>query len=180
MTIEEVQNSSNLQHTPSILAKKKNSLHVGICICILQVWHKELISKATPLFVFVFMWSLIIQTSSFYLRKYQLQWFSADRAYAETFWWAIFLFKLSGSHVHQADFLVVWRKNTLADPYQPRQPDPLWKMTGSPGQTRPLLWINKSSSWEKICRLIFFQIPVGIWWHWVSRGHYLLVLGGTG
>ena len=55
-----------------------------------------------------------------------------------------------------------------------------WKMTGSPGQTRPLMWINMSSSWEKICKLIFFQIPVGIWWHWVSRGHYLLVLGGTG
>ena len=113
-----MQNSSNLQHTPSILAKK-NCLHVGICICILQVWHKELISKATPLFVFVFMWSLIIQTSSFYLRKYQRQWFAADRAYSETFWWAIFLFKLSGSHVHQVDFLVVWRKNTLAGPYQP-------------------------------------------------------------
>ena len=43
------------------------------------------------------------------------------------------------------------------------------KMTGSPGQTRPLMWINMSSSWEKICKLIFFQIPVGIWWHWVSR-----------
>ena len=54
------------------------------------------------------------------------------------------------------------------------------KMTGSPGQTRPLMWINKSSSWEKFCKLIFFQIPVGIWWHWVSRGHYLLVFGGTG
>ena len=54
------------------------------------------------------------------------------------------------------------------------------KMTGSPSQTRPLIWINMSSSWEKICKLIFFQIPVGIWWHWVSRGHYLLVLGGTG
>ena len=55
-----------------------------------------------------------------------------------------------------------------------------WKMTGSPGQTRPLMWINMSSSWEKICKLIFFQIPVGIWWHWVGRGHYLLVLGGNG
>ena len=54
------------------------------------------------------------------------------------------------------------------------------KMTGSPGQTWPLIWIYKSSSWEKICKLIFFQMPVGIWWHWVSRGHYLLVLGGTG
>ena len=54
------------------------------------------------------------------------------------------------------------------------------KMTGSPGQTRPLMWINMASSWEKICKLIFFQILVGIWWHWVSRGHYLLVLGGTG
>ena len=59
-------------------------------------------------------------------------------------------------------------------------PGCLWKMTGSPGQTRPLMWINMPSSWEKICKLIFFQIPVGIWWHWVSRGHYLLVLGGTG
>ena len=38
------------------------------------------------------------------------------------------------------------------------------------------MWINMSSSWEKICKLIFFQIPIGIWWHWVSRGHYLLVL----
>ena len=56
----------------------------------------------------------------------------------------------------------------------------LKKMTGSPGQTRPLTWINMTSSWEKICKLIFFQMPVGIWWHWVSRGHYLLVLGGTG
>ena len=54
------------------------------------------------------------------------------------------------------------------------------KMTGSPGQTRPLMWINKTLSWEKICKLIFFQIPVGIWWHWVRRGHYLLVLGGAG
>ena len=54
------------------------------------------------------------------------------------------------------------------------------KMTGSPGQTRPLMWIVMTSSWEKICWLIFFQIPVGIWWHWVSRGHYLLVLGGNG
>ena len=53
-------------------------------------------------------------------------------------------------------------------------------MTGSPGQTRPLTWINMMSSWEKICKLILFQIPVGIWWHWVSRGHYLLVLGETG
>ena len=35
------------------------------------------------------------------------------------------------------------------------------KMTGSPGQNRPLMWINMSSSWEKICKLIFFQIPVG-------------------
>ena len=57
----------------------------------------------------------------------------------------------------------------------------LWeKMTGSPGQTRPLMWINMTSSWEKICKLIFFQIPVCIWWHWVSRGLYFLVLGGTG
>ena len=39
------------------------------------------------------------------------------------------------------------------------------KMTGSPGQTQPLMWINKKSSWEKICKLIFFQIPIGIWWH---------------
>ena len=54
------------------------------------------------------------------------------------------------------------------------------KMTGSPGQTRPLMWINMTLSWEKICKLIFFQMSVGIWWHWVSRGHYLLVLGGTG
>ena len=54
------------------------------------------------------------------------------------------------------------------------------KMTGSPGQTRPLMWINVPSCWEKICKLIFFQPPVGIFWHWVSRGHYLLVLGGTG
>ena len=53
------------------------------------------------------------------------------------------------------------------------------KMTGSPGQTRPLMWINMTLSWEKVCKLIFFQIPVGISWHWVSRGHYLLVLGGT-
>ena len=41
-------------------------------------------------------------------------------------------------------------------------------MPGSPGQTRPLMWINMSSSWEKICKLIFFQMPVGIWWHWVN------------
>ena len=54
------------------------------------------------------------------------------------------------------------------------------KMTGSPGQTRTLMWINMTSSWEKICKLIFFQILVSIWWHWVSRGYYLLVLGGTG
>ena len=54
------------------------------------------------------------------------------------------------------------------------------KMTGRPGQTRPLTWTNVALSWEKICKLIFFQIPFGIWWHWVSRGHYLLVLGGTG
>ena len=54
------------------------------------------------------------------------------------------------------------------------------KMTVSPGQTRPLMWINKTSSWEKICKLIFFQLLVGIWLHWVSRGHYLLVLGGNG
>ena len=54
------------------------------------------------------------------------------------------------------------------------------KMTGRPGQTRPLTWTNMALSWEKICKLIFFQIPFGIWWHWVSRGHYLLVLGGTG
>ena len=43
------------------------------------------------------------------------------------------------------------------------------KMTGRPGQTRPLTWTNMVLSWEKICRLIFFQIPFGIWWHWVSR-----------
>ena len=54
------------------------------------------------------------------------------------------------------------------------------KMTGRPGQTRPLTWTNMALIWEKICKLIFFQIPFGIWWHWVSRGHYLLVLGGTG
>ena len=54
------------------------------------------------------------------------------------------------------------------------------KMTGRPGQTRPLTWTNMALSWEKICKLIFFQILCGIWWHWVSRGHYLLVLGGTG
>ena len=53
------------------------------------------------------------------------------------------------------------------------------KMTGSPGQTRPLMWFDMTSSWEKICKLIFFQILVSIWWHWVSRRHYLLVLGGT-
>ena len=56
----------------------------------------------------------------------------------------------------------------------------LKKMTGGPGQTRPLVWINITLNWEKICKLIFFQIPVGIWWHWVSRGRYLLVHGGTG
>ena len=54
------------------------------------------------------------------------------------------------------------------------------KMTGSPGQTRPLMWINMTSSWEKICKLIFSQILVCIWWHWVNRGHFLLILGGTG
>ena len=54
------------------------------------------------------------------------------------------------------------------------------KMTGSPGQTRPLKWINMTSSWEKICKLILVQIPVDIWWHWVSRGHYWSVLGETG
>ena len=32
----------------------------------------------------------------------------------------------------------------------------------------------------KICRLIIFQILVCTWRHWVSRGQYLLVLGGTG
>ena len=50
------------------------------------------------------------------------------------------------------------------------------KMTGSPGQTWSLMWIDMTLCWEQICRLIFFQIPVGIWWHWVSRGHYLLIL----
>ena len=54
------------------------------------------------------------------------------------------------------------------------------KMTGRPDQTRPLTWTNMGLSWEKICKLIFFQILFGIWWHWVSRGHYLLVLGGNG
>ena len=53
------------------------------------------------------------------------------------------------------------------------------KMTGSPGQTRSLMWNNMTSSWAKICKLIFFPILVGIWWYWVSRGQYLLVLGGT-
>ena len=32
----------------------------------------------------------------------------------------------------------------------------------------------------KICRLIIFQILVCTWRHWVSKGQYLLVLGGTG
>ena len=52
-------------------------------------------------------------------------------------------------------------------------------MTGRPGQTRPLTWTNKALSWEKICKLIFFQILCGIWWHCVSREHYLLVLIST-
>jgi len=47
------------------------------------------------------------------------------------------------------------------------------KMTGRPGQTRPLTWTNMELSWEKICKLIFFQIPFGIWWHWVSRARSL-------
>ena len=55
------------------------------------------------------------------------------------------------------------------------------KMKGSPGQTRPLMCINITSSWcAKMCQLVFFQILVCTWWHWVSRGQYLLVLGGTG
>ena len=68
---------------------------------------------------------------------------------------------------------VVWRRKGLIN-------NSLLQMTGSPGQARPLTWINMTSSWEKICKLILFQIPVGIWWHWVTRGHYLLVLGETG
>ena len=53
------------------------------------------------------------------------------------------------------------------------------KMTGRPGQTRPLTWTNKALSWEKICKLIFFQVLVGIWWHWVSIRRYWLVLDCT-
>ena len=49
------------------------------------------------------------------------------------------------------------------------------KMTGSPGQTRPLILDLKL---RKDLQVDIFQIPVGNWWHWVSRGH--LVLGGTG
>ena len=84
------------------------------------------------------------------------------------FWAPLFviwdcIFGNGGDFIISGPFVTVWH----------------WKMTGSPGQTRPLIWINMSSSWEKICKLIFFQIPVGIWWHWVSRRHYLLVLGGT-
>ena len=52
----------------------------------------------------------------------------------------------------------------------------LWqlKMTCSPGQTRSLMWIDTPSNlWAKICQSIFFQILVGTWWYWVSRGQYL-------
>ena len=47
------------------------------------------------------------------------------------------------------------------------------KRAGRPGQTRPLTWINMALSWEKICKLIFFQIPFGIWWPGVSILPYL-------
>ena len=43
------------------------------------------------------------------------------------------------------------------------------KMTGSPGQTRPLMCISITSSWwGKICQLIFLQILVCTFWFWVS------------
>ena len=57
------------------------------------------------------------------------------------------------------------------------------------GETRPSRFFPKERcSWlptkkgrkTSICKLMFFQILVGIWWYWVSRGHLLLVLGGTG
>ena len=54
-------------------------------------------------------------------------------------------------------------------------------MTGSPGQTRPLMCINiMSSRWAQMCHLIFFQILVCTGWYWISSGRYLLILGGTG
>ena len=54
-------------------------------------------------------------------------------------------------------------------------------MTGSPGQTRPLMCINiMSSRWAQMCHLIFFQTLVCTGSYWVSREQYLLILGGTG
>ena len=56
-------------------------------------------------------------------------------------------------------------------------------MTGSPGQTRPLMRINMTLSWAKICKLIFFQILVGTCWYlsyWVYINRYWLVLGCSG
>ena len=54
--------------------------------------------------------------------------------------------------------------------------DPRKKMTGSPGQTRPLMPISIMSSWwTKICQLIFFR------WGWSIEGStcwYMEVLGG--
>ena len=42
------------------------------------------------------------------------------------------------------------------------------------------MWIYMTWSWwAKICQLILFQILASTWWYWVSRGHCLLVLGGT-
>ena len=68
------------------------------------------------------------------------------------------------------------------------------KITGSPGQTRPLISISITSSWwAKIWQLILFQILVcylvvlsqfkvvlvGTWRYWVSIRWYWLVLGCT-
>ena len=55
------------------------------------------------------------------------------------------------------------------------------KMTGSPGQTWPLMCNNiMSSQWAQMCHLIFFQILVCTGWYWIISGQYLLILGGTG
>ena len=66
------------------------------------------------------------------------------------------------------------------------------KMTGSPGQTRPLMCIHMMSSWwPKICQSIYWSVkggigcylmalghytavPVGTWWYWVGTGRYWL------
>ena len=111
-----------------------------------------------------------VYSSSTYTLTSYFSWFSLIKSPITTIW----------SDEYSKLQCMVWTKFWLLYHPEPPTQGEVIKMTGSPGQTRPLMWINMTSSWEKICKLIFFQILVSIWWHWVSKGHYLLVLGGTG